>query len=324
MSQPSTRSSATRSGDKAKRSTEDASRRRPPRTLTIGFRRVVRGWDEFWFTPEPVARIAAVRSLLAVITAGYLISWWPDLATWYGEDGIQSSARIHSFLIASGLESAAEWYISPLFLTESLLVIRVYLIIGVALAGLVAAGRGGRPAAWALWLVMVGWANRAMFLSGLEETLLSLSLFAAAIAAPGSGWHRGELAKETDWSNGFARQLLSVQTTLFAVATTAAMLAGTVWWNGLGAYALAAPVQDRLMDWTNSPLAIPLTHDVLTHALVFALPIGIVLSWRRGCSLAGHLLIGFWCLAVALLGSHWLYAATLFAASQSIVSKRDR
>ncbi len=208
----------------------------------------VNQWDRFWFADGSVQAAARLRALLCVITAAYFISALLDVSTWLVATAPFSTDRTGTFLQAAGLQSDARWMISPLFLLDSLLgshavVYYAYLLIGVALCVLVSLGRGGKAMPWLLWLVFVGWANRLVILAGISETLLSLGLFAAAIAPPAS-W-RGD--ERSDWKAGFSLRLSAAQITLFAACTTATMLAGNVWWNGLGAYALVAPVEDRTL-----------------------------------------------------------------------------
>ena len=89
------------------------------------------------------------------------------------------------------------------------------------------------------------------------------------------------------------------------------MLAGRVWFNGLGAYALAAPSPDRTIDWTNTILLHPLVHESLTHLMIVSLPIGLLMCWIERTNRLGKTILLLWCLIVALLGSLWLYAATM-------------
>jgi hypothetical protein len=106
--------------------------------------------------------------------------------------------------------------------------------------------------------------------------------------------------------------LIAVQISLVALGTFITMLGGRVWFNGLGAYALAAPWQDRTINWTgeNSLLVNTIVHESLTHAIVFALPIGLLLAWLVATTRYGKTVLTIWCLAIACLGSLWLYAAS--------------
>ncbi len=275
-------------------------------------------WDRFWYEPESTHHIARTRGVLCLITALYFISAWADVSFWYTAGRPFSPQNTSSFWRVAGLESATWWNVSPLFLTDNPLIYHGYLALGIVLCCAVVAGRGGRPAALALWALLVGWANRAMILSGLTETVLSLGLFAAAIAPAASAW--GSNRAEVHWTSRLAGRLIAVQITLVGLATFITMLGGRVWFNGLGAYALAAPWQDRTINWTNqgSLLGNATVHELLTHLLVFSLPIGLLLAWRRSTTRYGKAILMMWCVAIACLGSLWLYAAALAAMAWAI------
>ncbi len=281
-------------------------------------------WDRFWFQPGSIQDVARIRGMLCALTAMYFLSAWSDAAFWFQTSGPFSAANTAQFWQTAGLDREATWNFSPLFLTDSIWIYHGYLIVGVALSMMVMVGRGGRIATWCLWMLLVGWANRAMILSGLTETLLSLGLFAAAIAPPASAWGRTRSGNpepdeqhkqdgaEQHWSARFSMRLLAVQITIIGLLTCATMLAGRVWFNGEGAYALAAPAEDRTIDWTGegSWLTFPLMYEPLTHLLVILLPLGFALSWRPSTRRYGVMMLWAWCVVVGLLGSLWLYAAT--------------
>lgn len=282
-------------------------------------------WDRFWFAESDGRQVSQVRCLLALITAVYFFSCWTDAAFWYTNDGPLSAVRLSTFLETADLESEASWIVSPLFLAKSLWIYHAYLVVCAVTAGVVAFGRGGRIAPWLLWLLFVGWANRTMFAGGLAETLISLGLFAAAIAPPRILFGSNSLGQEDMrcWTANFAERLIGVQISLFGLATFLTMLGGRIWFNGLGAYALAAPVQDRSIDWTNSWLGLTFVHETLTHLLLFALPVGFWLTWRQSTHRIGQTILLTWCLAIALLGSHWLYAAVFATMVLAIRSNSD-
>jgi hypothetical protein len=143
-------------------------------------------------------------------------------------------------------------------------------------------------------------------------------LFASAIAPPAAAWRRDQPALgengDRHWSAGFAGRLLAMQISLFGMLTFATMVAQDVWWNGYAAYAMNAPTHDRTINLTEI-LSPTIAHELLTHALVIALPIGFWLAWKNRPSTnrlgrIGTGLLVTWCILIALLGSHWLYAAT--------------
>ena len=283
-------------------------------------------WHQFWFASSHAALPARIRGGICLIAIAYFASCFSDLAFWY-IDGPLSGNRFASFLKLGELDDAARWIVSPLFLTDSLLVYQLYLLVGIVMAVVVAAGKGGRVCAVMLWLLFVGWANRSTFLAGVSESLISLGLFAGTIAVPQAAWARSSPAsansedlrsenlapgKPTSWTNTLALRLWATQISVVIIATVATMLAGRVWINGLGAYALVAPAMDRAIDWTvfGSPMLNTWVHESLTHYLVWALPVGLVLAWTLGDGRLGRRLLWAWCLIVAILGSHFLYAAS--------------
>ncbi|MGI9471617.1 MAG: hypothetical protein ACR2NZ_08815 [Rubripirellula sp.] len=288
-------------------------------------------WDQFWFQPLCTDAIAPIRGLLAVLAIVFFVSAWADVSFWYADGGPLSGERVASFLETGDLQAAGKWIVSPLFFIDAPWIYHAYLLIGILASVLVILGRGGRYLAFGLWLLVVGWANRSMLLSGLAESLLSMGLFAVAIA-PAQAAHPllvkfgGRLADRKEWSARFAQRLLATQITVVGVATFVTMLGGRVWFNGIGAYALAAPVQDRTFDWTgeNSPLVSMFVHESLTHLMVIALPLGFAMAWIGKTNRLGQCLLLAWCLVVALLASHWLYAsvfATMVMAIQPMSSR---
>ena len=279
-------------------------------------------WNRFLFAPAGIHPIARVRGLLCLIAAVDFLGSLADAPFWFSDGGPLSSTRVSTFLQTGGLEDRATWIVSPLFLTDNGLVYQLYLAISVVICAVVAAGRGGRAAPWGLWLLFVGWANRGMIVAGLAETLLSLGLFASAIAPPSPAWARTHQGTETkSWLAGFATRLMSIQISVIGVATFVTMLGGRVWFNGLGAYALAAPVQNRAIDWTTHDWFVNL-HELVTHAMVIALPAGFLLAWNARTNRTGKGILVLWCFAVALLGSHWLYSAA-FATMVLAISPID-
>lgn len=267
-------------------------------------------WSDFLFRPTSPAPIAKLRIGLCVITSIYFVSSMFCVGDWLVAGAPFASEHFPSLLQSMDLSSELQW--SPLYLADSFLggsqfAYQLYLLVGVALCVCIAIGRGGIVAPWALWFVFVGWANRLILLSGLTEVLLSLALFATAFLPP-------RMSTATDWKARFSSRLLAIQTTIFAAATSASMLAQNVWWNGTGSFALAAPTQDRLLGLgeADSILArFAPVYELLTHSLVIALPLGIALAWSRRLNRLGVFLAITWCLIVAVLGSHWLYGATL-------------
>lgn len=282
--------------------------------------------DSFWFQSTDSHVIGRVRIALALVTGCYFVSAMTDVSTWFAVGAPASSSNLAGFFREAGLESDARWMISPLFLwdaifagtalSESTAVYQIYLVIGVLIAFGVAALstervliwriprllRGGLPVVL-LWIWFVGWANRIVLLAGLVEPVLSLSLAALAIAP---------VCREgVSWRNHFATRLIAVQGSLVLIATTALMLAGNVWWNGTGAYAMIAPVEDRWLDVRQSFFETTWVYELVSAITLLSLPVGLMMAWTSKWKRIGIGLILVWCFLVALLSMKILYALTI-------------
>src|SRR6056297_1258387 len=200
-------------------------------------------WDRFWFSPGSLRRVGQIRSGLAILTLLYFASYWSDIGFWFADGGVADREIFARLISETDSASTARWRLSPLFWTGSSQVMRGYLVVGMLLAAVVAAGRGGRIAAALLWIVFVGLANRASFLAGLAELPLAFGLAYCAFAPPPRSRRRA-----TDWTAGLALRLLQTHTTLWLVTVLLTQLAGSAWWNGDAALALAAPSEARLFD----------------------------------------------------------------------------
>ncbi len=302
-----------------------------------------------WFTPIECSQLRWVRFGLGLITLLYFAASLTDVGTWLSNGKPASSANLANFFRSAELADEARWMLSPLFvwdaafsgtgLSESTLVYRIYLLIGILLASLTCLATWSRrpsfpsiieaplQSTWLgvlLWIWFVGWANRIVLLAGLVEPILSVSLAAIAIAPLGPN-------SKTHWRAGFSRQLLRCQATLILLITTALMLSGAIWWNGMGAYALAAPSEDRVFDVVGSWFENSWAYELMTAWLVVSLPLGLFLAWRPAANVwkihrlgglqvkrIGIVLIGLWCILVGLLSANLLYAATLAVIATSL------
>ena len=306
---------------------------------------------QWWWRPVNGRSFCRIRGVLSLLTAGYFLEAFSDLPIWFGETGLHSSARVGQFLRSAGLEQEAAASISPLFLVDSYGIYYLYVVLAATVC-LVIAGidlfpkfrlaAADRPAVqrvmpalpWAIWLLVIAWANRLMWLSGVPDTLLSWSWFAVAIA--GSRGSRmstvdhGATEVANDYSGcsamvGFGTRLLALQGSVLLLVTCISMLAAATWWNGTGAIALSTPAENRtvyLMPFLQPVWA----HEWLTHAIVVAVPLGLFLAWRttRTSRRVGVGILIAWAVVVALLGSHWLYGGLIGLAVYSIdVVSRD-
>jgi len=267
--------------------------------------------------------IGRIRLWMGLLTLAYFADAMTDVAFWFGPDAAHSTVAVAEFLQLADLEDVAAVSVSPLFLVDAVWIYQVYLIVGMALAVALMAGRGGRWVTFSVWLWVVFYANRLLWLSGLTETLLSLTLFSTAFAAP----HRNRLRKDASGTAGVPRRasmatgvairLTAIQGSLVAAVTCGSMLAGRVWWNGTGSVAMAAPESIRTLDLV-SWLENPFWHEPISWFLIVAVPFGLTLAWRNGTARFGAAVLVAWALLVAVLGSHWIYGGVLACSVYSI------
>lgn len=272
------------------------------------------GWDRFWFSPGPVATVVRIRSALAVIAFLYFASYWTEIGFWFADDGVLSRDVFARIVTATESGSESRWRFSPLFLTDSVFVMRAYLLIGMGLALAVGFGRGGRWTAVGLWAVFLGLANRATAIAGLVELPLAFGLGYAAIAPNVGSWKRSH-----DWTAGLSMRLLQTHTSLWVLTVLLTQLAGVAWWNGTAAFGLAAPTSERLFDLTGL-LDSPTIGGSLTHLLVLLPLIGLPLAWIPSSNKYGVWMLMSWWLLLGFLSAELMYAATMVTLVASLRS----
>jgi len=270
-----------------------------------GIRSTISSDTGFWNPQVNPQRLIWLRGTMALSAGFYFLSALTDAALWVGDEGLLSRQSIGDFLSAADLQSEARYYLSPLWWFDSAAAYRVFLIAGITLSLGVVSGRVPRLTTWVLWFWIVAAANRLMMLAGMTETLLSLAMFSLAIATS---------TKRVSWWTGFGTRLFVCQFTIVAAVFAAGTLNGDVWWNGLGAVALAEPAGLKSIDWTEGLLTTTWVHDVLTFLIAFSLPAGILAAWHNATRKAGVAVLIAWSFAVALLGSQWL-ECLIFAGS---------
>ena len=248
-------------------------------------------WRQFWFEASSLRTVLVVRAVLCVIAGMYFANCFSDAALWTSDAGPFSLSNMASFVDAAGLAGETRWIPSPLYLAESILgssqwISLLYLLVGIAMCGSVLFGVGGRTVCWGLWIVLIGWANRLLLVSGLGESLLSMALLAAAVAPSGCVW-RSELAVDFHWTANVAKRLLQLQVTLVGATMVAAMLSDETWWDTAG--------------WARGS--------------VLLLPFGLALAWIHTTKRLGVGILVLWGVLIALIDAHWLYGATFAAMS---------
>ncbi len=273
-------------------------------------------WIEFWFgCSASSSSLIPVQLVVGCISAWFFASHFQDAAFWFGPGGILSPQQVAGFLQDADLSDAVAWQWSPLYLTDNVFLIRVFLALGTCLAILAVVltlvtarkpihiGSGvGLAEKWlwlGIWLSVVWLANRSLLISGTEEIALSAATGYLALAQ----WHVGRPV---------ARRLLQVHACLLMGMGGLQMLASEEWWDGTGSVAVAAPTGRRFPNLADA-ISEPGFHDPLTHLLVLIALGAPILIWTgRFRAVALWSAIG-WCGVMSLLSSQWIYLPTLAA-----------
>ncbi len=272
-------------------------------------------WQRFWFTADPDAgALRVVRVGLSVAAAWYFASHWSDVGLWLGSDGALATDQLAQFIAAGDVADAAQWRWSPLYMTGSVFVLRLYLLVGVMLAVLAGWVQSSRVPSVMLWLWCVWLANRSLLISGPEELALVFGLAYLAIASP---------RDERHWTTAFARRLIQVHTTLLIGITGLTMLSANIWWDGTGSFAVAAPKGRRLIDFTDL-LTAPWFHEPVTHAIVLTAILAPVAIWLRPTRWPACVTLLVWLVVLGLLSSQWLYVVSIAVLLQSFRKKGKR
>ena len=265
-------------------------------------------WQRFWFIAEPGASsLLPVRIGLSLIAAWYFASHWIDAGKWFCEGGMLETKRLGEFLDAGDLGDAAKWRLSPLYLTSSMIVLRAYLLCGIALSVAAVMIRGSRLPAVLLWVWCIWLANRSLLIAGPEELALCFGLAYLTIPKP------MDIANPSDrghWTEALTRRLLQVHSVMLLALTGLTMLSSKVWWDGTGSISIAAPIGRRVFDLTNL-LTSPWVHESISHGIVFVAIAASILIWIPATRFAAYLSLMIWCVVLALLSSQFMYLATV-------------
>lgn len=263
---------------------------------------MVSPWHRFWFRSESEAgSLRVVRVGLSLVAAWYFASHWNDVGLWFSSDGVLATDRLGRFLEAGDAVEITKWRLSPVYLIDSLTALRGYLVVGILLAIASAVLHTTRMASVLLWLWCVWLANRSLLIAGPEEIVLVFGLAYLAIASPVDPFH---------WTTALARRLIQVHTTLLIGVTGLAMLSSSIWWDGAGSIAVAAPIGRRLLDLTEV-LSSRWLQEPLTHALAFTAILAPIAIWIRPCRRGALIGLLVWTFVVALLSSQWMYLLTV-------------
>lgn len=268
-------------------------------------------WNQFWFANASVRSLSALRIAVCAVAAVWFASFLPQSHIWFGESGLlsfQLSMQIVEF------EELSRWQLwSPLWLTQSLLLVRLWLILGIVLAVLGATGIGGRITMSALTIWAIAWIHRLLWLTGPIEPAL-VPMLAYLIVEPGANLLRKEQQQrvtQTQQAN-IALRLFQTHWWLLLAAGTLSQLASFIWWQGDAAWWLAASGRSNLLSpglLSGSPWLV----NLITHGLVACQLLTLWLITIRPARNLGIALGVCSCLGIGLISDQLLYAFLLSA-----------
>ena len=265
-------------------------------------------WNQFWFMPTDATILNWMRFGICSVTAIWFLTFLPAAGQWFGSDGILPPAMAGKLI---EFEETARWqHWSPLWWTDSLLVIQVYLGCGIVLAILSAMGMGGRLSLALLLMVSIGWVHRITWLQGAIEPAL-VPLLGYLIVSPGtSRWLPSRRIAGRSWLHCLALRLIQVHWWAIVAVGVLSQLANIVWWRGEAMWWLAASGRSHILSieqlassasWVNL-----LTHGMILVQLV---TLGLLLvPSTRIWGIAGGLLTA---ICLGLLADQTLYALLL-------------
>lgn len=255
-------------------------------------------WMKFWFQREASGRVLRpIRIGIALLCAVYFASHWADIAWWFSQSGALGPEAVKQFLIDADLGDSAGWRLSPLYLVESALLLRAYLLAGIALSLAWGWWTLNRWLGLGVWLLVIGLANRSFLIAGLEELLLAWSVAYLALAPADGREH---------WSGSLALRAIQVHLTVLIGVTGMTMLSSLAWWDGTGVMALVAPAEDRYFDW-GPVMSAAWLQELVSLLIVVGAIAGPICLWVPATRTFAWVGLAVWAVGLALLTSQFVY-----------------
>ncbi len=281
---------------------------------------IVDDWNLFWFSNGSATAINRVRIGVSACTALWLISFFGSVEAWFGTDGLLPTTLSGKLI---EFEESARWqHWSPLWWTDNVLVVRLYLAIAVVLAILSAVGVGGRVTITALLLLVIGWVHRITWLQGPLEPAL-VAMLAYLIVSPGQSLWKGSNGGEPmHWLHHLALRLVQVHCWGLIAIGVLSQLGNIVWWRGEAMWWLAASGRSQLLslEFVGSSASLV---NALTHGLVLIqlLTLGLLLNRStRPLGLIAGLLS---CVGIGLLADQTLYALLIAVGLMAFATPKE-
>jgi len=194
-------------------------------------RRLLLGWDRFWFAPTSPSPVCLLRMFFGVLAFGQAVLMLPDVLTWYGHDGVLS------------IESARRLQNGPrlsllLWLDPSNKVVTELLWLQMLASVAVLVGFLTRWSTLLVWLLVQAFALRNPLMHYEMDSFLRVFGFLLIFAPAGAMWSVDAYLKKRKQPlcAPWAQRLMQIQVTLFYWQSFWGKVPGKTWWDGTALY----------------------------------------------------------------------------------------
>lgn len=276
------------------------------RELTTAFGN---GWNRFWFTPVDPFGVCLLRVLTGVMALWFVISFTPDLITWFGPNGLLPIESVQQ--LTADREALWNGRASYLYYVDEPALLWAVHVAGILVVAAFTLGLATRITNVLALVIVLSYIHRAPMVTAQFEPVLSFMLFYLCLSPCGQAlsldsWLKRNRAPENpphqrahaalSLSANISQRLMQIHVAALYLMMGLTKLGGSdAWWAGEAMWWLIAHTESRLVNLT-------FLHrwdfllNVWTLAVVsFELLFGILI-WNR---LARPLLLG---LAIV----HWL------------------
>lgn len=287
-----------------------------------------RGWQQFWFQPQPVTPLLRIRWIVGAFSGYYYLSFTPDLLTWFGPQGLWP--RNLAAQIATNFGTELTYRFSILQVSDQPAYLIAIHILAIGLSILLIWGRFlTRFVAVGNLLILLSYTHRAPLLGGPFETVLALLALYLCLepGAPGIKASRGEEQPVSPATVRAAIALRWMQVHVTAVYLSAglSMLAADTWWTGMAVWDMVALPLSRSAGFARAfgfPQGIYLI-NLLTHLIVAFHLMFPILVWNQYLRRAMiHLCWMIWT-GIAVVSGQWSYSILMASASAALWHDAD-
>lgn len=274
-------------------------------------------WNEFWFPRIRCQCSGRNAARIRTIACGLALVWFVvqlENIDWYFGDAKWLSAEIAIPLnVATEGVLPAQFRLSPLWYVSHPMAIRGWILVGIALSLLSAIGFGGRWSILALFLFVLGLAQRLTWATGSFEPLL-IAILGYLIIGPGSSQPMTSGPWNCCWTTTLCTRLIQVHLWVVMAAGLASQLAVEAWWRGDSVWWLAASQHSNLLspEWLRGRL---LLINVASHSIVLANFLSVATLWHSRLRPVGIASTHLVSMAYGLIGDQLLYGLLLSTAT---------